>query len=116
MKVLKLHFDIFHGYGNFDKAIDLFDNLEKEQFRKFVNNSTSFNPHIMFIAKPKIVNEWFKNLFDWLFKCEKIFDVNELKGYETKRLFAYLAERYLSFWFRNNTNYKTWPWRFVEID
>jgi len=113
---IKLHFDIFHGYGNLDKAIDLFDNLEKEQFRKFVNNYTSFNPHIMFIAKPKIVNEWFKNLFDWLFKCEKIFDVNELKGYETKRLFAYLAERYLSFWFRNNTNYKTWPWRFVEID
>ena len=34
---IKLHFDIFHGYGNLDKAIDLFDNLEKEQKEKKVH-------------------------------------------------------------------------------
>tara|TARA_B100000959_G_scaffold213476_1_gene224613 strand:- start:1623 stop:2423 length:801 start_codon:yes stop_codon:yes gene_type:complete len=115
-QTIKLHFDMHHSHGNLDKAIDLFENEEKEKFRKFVNDSTSFNPHIMFIAKPKVVNEWFKNLFNWLFKCEKIFKFEDLKGYDTKRLYAYLAERYLSFWFRNYTNYKVWPWRFIELD
>ena len=115
-QTVKLHFDMHHGYGNLDKAISLFDKNEKESFRKFVNTSTSFNPHIMFISKPVIINEWFKNLFNWLFKCEEIFKFNELSGYDTKRLFAYLAERYLSYWFRNNVNYKVWPWRLIELD
>ena len=105
-----------HGFGNLDKAIDLLDDNQREQFRKFVNTSTSFNPHIMFIAKPKVLNEWFNNLFSWLFKCENIFKFNDLKGYDTKRLYAYLAERYLSFWFKTNTNYKIWPWKFVELE
>ena len=115
-QTIKLHFDMHHGFGNLDKAIDLLENDQKEKFRSFVNSSTSFNPHIMFIAKSKIANEWFNNLFSWLFKCEKIFKFNDLKGYDTKRLYAYLAERYLSFWFKTYTNYKVWPWRFIELD
>ena len=113
---IKVHFDMYHGFGNLDKAIDLLDDNHREEFRKFVNSSTSFNPHIMFITKPKIADEWFKNLFSWLFKCEKIFKFNDLKGYDTKRLYAYLSERYLSFWFKRYTNYKVWPWRFLELD
>ena len=115
-QTIKVHFDIHHGFGNLDKAIDLLEDNHREEFRKFVNSSTSFNPHIMFITKPKIANEWFKNLFSWLFKCEKIFKFNDLKGYDTKRLYAYLSERYLSFWFKKYTNYKVWPWRFLELD
>ncbi len=115
-QTIKVHFDMHHGFGNLDKAIDLLDDNQREQFRKFVNTSTSFNPHIMFIAKPKVLNEWFNNLFSWLFKCENIFKFNDLKGYDTKRLYAYLAERYLSFWFKTNTNYKIWPWKFVELE
>ncbi len=115
-QTIKVHFDMHHGYGNLDKAIDLLEISQREKFRKFVNVSTSFNPHIMFIAKPKIANEWFDNLFSWLFKCEQIFQFNNLKGYDTKRLYAYLAERYLSFWFKTYTNYKIWPWKFIELE
>ena len=107
---VKLHFDMHHGYNVLDKV----DFKDRDQFRKFVNNNISFNPHIMFISKKKIINDWFKDLFKWLFKCEKIFVISELKGYDQERLYAYLAERYLSFWFRKYTKYLEWHWAFYE--
>ena len=103
-----------HGYGNLDKAIDLLDDEDKEGFRNFVETKTSFNPHIMFIARPKIINIWFSKLFKWLEKCEKIFGFEKLSGYDTQRLYAYLAERYLSFWFNKNYKVLNWPWLFFD--
>lgn len=108
-QTLKLHFDMHHGYGNLDKAIDLMNSDDKDEFKKFVNTSTSFNPHIMFIAKPAIAKKWFPKLFSWLFRCEKVFGFHNLSGYDTTRLYAYLAERYLSFWFKKYTKYIEWP-------
>ena len=111
---IKLHFDMHHGHDVLDKAISKINNKDRNQFRKFVNENTSFNPHIMFISKKKIINNWFNDLFSWLFKCEKIFGFAKLKGYDQERLYAYLAERYLSFWFRKYTNYLEWHWAFYE--
>ena len=79
-----------------------------------IYKSQNFNPHIMFITKPKIMDKWFKDLFGWLSKCEKIFGFSNLRGYDTKRMYAYLAERYLSFWFRKYSNYIEWP--YITID
>jgi len=113
---IKLHFDMFHGYGKLDKAIDVMNVKDKNEFRDFVNNSTSFNPHIMFVAKPKILDSWFTDLFAWLKNCEEIFGFKDLKGYETKRLYAYLSERYLSFWFKKYSNFIEWPYIFVDTE
>ena len=113
-QTIKLHFDMHHGHDVLDKAISKLNNKDRNQFRKFVNENTSFNPHIMFISKKKIINNWFKDLFKWLFKCEKIFGFSKLKGYDQERLYAYLAERYLSFWFRKYTKYIEWHWTFYE--
>jgi len=68
----------------------------------------------MFISKPHIIDRWFKDLFEWLFKCEQEFGFEKLKGYDTQRLYAFLAERYLSFWFKKYTKYLSWPWVFVD--
>jgi len=114
-QTIKLHFDMHHGYGNLDRAIDLIDLEDKDEFRDFVNNSTFFNPHIMFITSPEIANSWFNKLFPWLFRCEKLFGFEQLYGYDTKRLYAYLAERYLSFWFKKYSNYIEWPY-FTLLD
>lgn len=111
---IKLHFDMHHGYGNIDKAIKVMDNVDKEDFYKFINTETSYNPHIMFISKPQILNKWFTKLFDWLERCESEFDPKKLQGYDTTRLYAYLAERYLSFWFKKNTKYYENPWIFID--
>jgi hypothetical protein len=109
-QTVKLHFDMHHGYGNLDKAINLLDDSDRDEFRNYVENQVSFNPNIMFIAKIDIANQWFEKLFPWLFRCEKIFSFENLKGYDSQRLYAYLAERYLSFWFKKYSKYTEWPY------
>ena len=108
------HFDMHHGYGNLKKAINLIDIEDRSEFMSYVETSISYNPHIMFIAKPKIADQWFNALFSWLLRCEEKFGFSELYGYVTQRLYAYLAERYLSFWFKKYTKFKQWPWIFVD--
>ncbi len=112
-ETIKLHFDMHHGYGNLDKAINLLGD-DRSEFRDFVNQNVKFNPHIMFITKPKVLNLWFSKLFPWLEECEKIFGFENLKGYDTTRIYAYLAERYQSFWFKKYTIYKENPWVFID--
>ena len=112
---IELQFDMHHGHGILNKAIIQMHKKDRVDFKKFVTEKTSFNPHIMFISKKKILNKWFKDVFHWLFKCEKIFGLKNLKGYDQQRLYAYLAERYLSFWFRKYTKYLEWHWTFFEI-
>ena len=77
---IAFHFDMHHGYGNLNKAIELLDIEDRSEFLEFVNNSTSFNPHIMFIAKAKILDRWFNALFPWLFRCEEVFKFSELNS------------------------------------
>ena len=112
---INFHFDMHHGFGNLKKAIDVMNDNDREEFRDYVNNSYIYNPHIMFIAKSFIADKWFEDLFTWLFKCEEIFGFENLKGYDTQRLYAYLAERYLSFWFKKYTKFTTWPWKFINL-
>ena len=111
---IKLHFDMHHGHGNLDRAIDLLDEDDKNDFNNYVINNNKLNPHIMFIAKKDILDKWFSKLFPWLERCEDQFGFDNLKGYDTKRLYAYLAERYLSFWFKKYTVYKEQPWIFID--
>ena len=114
-RTIKLHFDMHHGHGNLIKAANLLEKEDREDFIEYINVSTNLHPHIMFIAKPEIANLWFSALFPWLSRCEKIFGFDNLKGYDTQRLYAYLAERYLSFWFKKHTNYLDWPWVFHDV-
>ena len=113
---IQLHFDLFHGYGNLEKAINLIKREDREEFKQYVKVSNSFNPHIMCVAKPKILKLWFNDLFKWLKKCEAIFGFQNLRGYDTTRLYAYLAERYHSFWFKKYSRYIEWPYKFIETE
>ena len=115
-QTIKLHFDMFHGYGNIDLAINVMNSKDKDDFKKFIYTSISYNPHIVFLSKPSIADRWFSDLFSWLDNCEKVFGFKNLKGYDTKRLYAYLAERYLSFWFKKYTNSTDWPLIFVDTE
>ena len=112
---ISLHFDMHHGYKNLEIACDLLNIEDRNEFKEYVNNKNYFNPHIMFISKPHIAKKWFDTLFPWLEKCEKKFGFNKLEGYDTTRLYAYLAERYLSFWFKKYTKYKEFPYLTMNI-
>ena len=67
----------------------------------------------MFITKPEIMNNWFNELFKWLEKCENEFGFN-LEGYGLKRIYGFLAERYMPFWFRKYSKIIEWPWVFSD--
>ena len=69
----------------------------------------------MFITKPEIMNNWFNELFKWLEKCEEEFGFKDLTGYDKTRLYAYLAERFLSFWFKKYTKFHEHPWTFIDV-
>ena len=112
---IKFHFDVFHGEGNLDLAINLLEKENRDDFRDFVNLKTSFNPHNMFICKKNLLKEYYGSVFPWLKKCENIFGFSELKGYGMKRIYGFLAERYLSYWFQKYTNVIEYPILFKDL-
>ena len=71
---LKFHFDLMHGEGNLDKAINLLDEDNRKDFKVFVNTKTSFNPFHMFICQNRNkIKDYYNVLFPWLEKCESLF-------------------------------------------
>ena len=86
---IKVHFDMYHGNGNLDAAIDQMGNKDREQFRTYVETRNSFNPYNMFICRNKeILFEYYNVLFPWLEKCEKIFGFNLGESYGKKRIYG----------------------------
>ena len=96
---LKLQFDLFHGKGNIDLAINLLENKDRQNFKNFIYNESSFNPHNMFICKTNLLKDYYETIFPWLQKCEKVFGFSNLNSYGTQRIYGFLAERFLSYWF-----------------
>ena len=93
---IKLQFDFFHGVGIIDKAIDVLDKKEKNDFKEYINNEYSFNRENMFICNSKkLMNEYFLSVFSWLEKCEPIFgfDLN----YINQRALLYILGRKIHF-------------------
>ena len=85
-------------------------------FKYFTRTETSFARGNMFISKStKIMNSYFEQIFEWLFKCEEIFGFN-LEGYGKIRMYAFLAERFLPYWFKKYSNYLEWPVIYYDIN
>jgi hypothetical protein len=113
---IKLQFDFFHGYGIMDKAISVLDEKEKNDFKDYINSKDSYNRENMFICRSKkLMNEYFISVFNWLEKCEPIFGFN-LKGYAKTRIYTFLAERYISYWFNKYSKPLYWPIFFFDTN
>ena len=54
-------------------------------------------------------------MFPWLERCEKLFGFKDLKGFGKIRIYGFLAERFMSYWFQKNTRVKTMPIIFYDI-
>ena len=114
---IKFHFDLMHYEGNLDKALDVIDKKEKTEFINYLNDNTSANFWNLFCCNSTtLLNNWYESVFTWLFKCEEIFGFDNLKGYETGRMYAYLAERYLPYWFKKYSKTRTWPTYYYNTD
>ncbi len=113
---IKFHFNSFHGFGKLDKAIDLLNDEDREDFRKFTEKNTSYNMGNMFICNSKkIIEKYYNSIFPWLKKCENVFGFKSGTYGET-RIYGFLAERYLSYWFNKYTKTLTWPIIFFDIN
>tara|TARA_B100001971_G_C18160945_1_gene521320 strand:+ start:138 stop:953 length:816 start_codon:yes stop_codon:yes gene_type:complete len=112
---IRFHFDMFHGNGYLDKAINLLSEKDREDFRNFTINNSSYNQGNMFITKSKsIMKRYYEEVFDWLEKCESIFGF-DLHGYEKTRIYGFLAERLLPYWFNKYTKVFEWPILFYDF-
>jgi|TARA_B100001741_G_C16514326_1_gene581366 hypothetical protein len=114
---LKFHFDLMHGEGNLRKAINLLDSQNKKFFAEYMEKNFYFHPHNMFICKSKeLLFEYYETIFPWLNRCESIFGFKNLRGYDLTRIYGFLAERFLSYWFTKNAKYKTMNITFYDIN
>ena len=115
-RTIKFHFDLMHGEGNLDKAILLLENNDRDDFNHFVNTEVSFNPHNMFICKSKeVLKHYYDTIFPWLARCEKKFGF-DLDGYGLKRIYGFLAERFMPYWFKKYTKNTTLPIIFKDLN
>ena len=113
---IKFHFNSFHGFGKLDKAIDLLNDEDREDFRQFTEQNVSYNMGNMFVCKSKkIIKNYYNSVFPWLERCEKVFGF-KLGSYEEIRIYGFLAERYLSYWFNKYTKPLMWPIIFFDIN
>ncbi len=113
---INFHFDLMHGENNLSRAISLLDEENKIGFSNFVKKNSEFNPHNMFVCKSKeILKSYYEVIFPWLKRCENLFGFENLHGYDLTRIYGFLAERFLSYWFKKNTKYTTLPIIFYDI-
>tara|TARA_Y200000002_G_C22598841_1_gene628594 strand:- start:9 stop:821 length:813 start_codon:yes stop_codon:yes gene_type:complete len=113
---IRFHFDMFHGNGLLDKAIKLLNDKDRHDFQKYVYERTSYNQGNMFICKSKkIMSSYYESIFEWLEKCESVFGFN-LDGYNNIRIYAFLAERFLPYWFNKYAKVLEWPILFHDLN
>ena len=113
---IRFHFDMFHGNGYLDKAIKLLPEKDRQDFNKYVRNHDSFNQGNMFISNSsEVINSYFSEVFVWLEKCESVFGFN-LNGYGKIRMYTFLAERFLPYWFKKYTKSLEWPVIYCDIN
>ena len=113
---IKFQFDLYHGIGILDKAIELLDDNNRDDFKNFVSQNGSYNQGNMFISKSKkLIINYYRDVFIWLEKCEKVFGF-DLEGYGKKRIYAFLAERFLPYWFNKNAKVLECPIIFQDLN
>ena len=87
----------------------------KNDFNEFVNSENSFSPVNMFFCKKKNkLEEFYETLFSWLKRCENVFGF-DLQGYGRIRIYAFLCERFLPYWFNKNSKVLEWPIIFHDL-
>tara|TARA_B100001059_G_scaffold220706_1_gene242965 strand:+ start:149 stop:985 length:837 start_codon:yes stop_codon:yes gene_type:complete len=112
---IKLHFEMFHGFKNLQKAIEVLPEKDKDDFINYITSNNMLPGHCIFFAKNNdLINTFYSNLFYWLSECEKVFGFN-LKGYGNQRIYSFLTERYMPFWFNKYAKVKYWPWVYCDI-
>jgi hypothetical protein len=83
---------------------------ESYDFLEFLKSRTHLSAHGMYISKVKIINRYSKLIFEWFLKCENIINKNNnLPLIKNSRIFQYINERFLDYWFSKYCKVLRWP-------
>ena len=75
-----------------------------------------FNRGNMFITNnKKLIDSFYSTIFPWLERCEKVFGFNK-GSYGNTRIYAFLMERFISYWFNKYSRVRVWPIIFYNIN
>lgn len=108
-QTINLHFNMFHIYGALTESSFFMKEKDQQHFLNYINKETSYYPFSLFILKKDKFVKMCEETFEWIFKCEKLFKLKNLKGYGQIRIFDFLAERFFSYWITKYTRYKILP-------
>jgi len=94
-------------YGNniIEECIGFLEKNESEKFKNYLNGN-KLSICNMFITKVHFFKEYCEILFPWLEQCYNFCLKNNLCLNENMRLPIFLAERFTSYWFSQNTHTK----------
>ena len=70
----------------------------------------------LFVNLKNYCPSYYNEIFPWLESCEKLFGFEKLKGYGLTRIYGFLAERFMSYWFKKNAKFKELPILFHDIN
>ena len=87
---------------------------DQQDYLEFLNTSKKVNFHNMFIAKKSIFSEYMNYLFEWLDLCDPEIKKINTDKHSSRRIHAFLAERFLHFWFNKNHKVKELPYIFLD--
>jgi hypothetical protein len=87
----------------------------QQKFIYSLSNKKEISGHNMYIAKPKVLDEYFTFLFGYLEKIENIFNKKTNKKLiEMPRFFGGFSERIADFWFKEYKKYTYLPVYYIK--
>jgi hypothetical protein len=90
---------------------------ESYDFLEFLKTRTYLSAHGMYISKVKIINQYSNLIFEWFLKCENIINKNNnLLLINNSRIFQYINERFLDYWFSKYYKVLRWPMIMYNLD
>ena len=92
-----------HGRNNLDKAIDLLDNKIRRILENLLIARFHLIPQLVYMQVKHLLTSYYNEIFPWLKNCEKLFGFEGLKGYDLTRIYGFLAERFMSYWFKTQS-------------
>ena len=107
---------MYHGYGNLDKAIEFLDINDREILEILLIRRYPLTRSICFFVNLATTYSIITIVFYLIGqKNAKRVWLDESKDYGQIRIYAFLAERFLSYWFKKNSNFNLWPIKHFEI-
>ena len=92
------------------EIIQYLPDSDRYDFLEFLKSRTHLSAHGMYISKVKIINQYSNLIFDWFLKCENIINKNNnLPLIKNSRIFQYINERFLDYWFSKYHKVLRWP-------